>query len=976
MEKEDIRAKKISQLPDLDISDWENLYFVLGYNADGQVANYKCNILQLAQTLVDTGLISTTSNVHNVSYERLVNITTTSSSQFEGKAYSINLVPNKGFRLPETITVEGAEIISYDRESGLLRIDAGNKEGVIYVGGTGEYIEYDLQIDLIGMTYVNDNVKETYHVNDEIILTLSTIDQDHYDVPDEFTLTGLEIVGTDGYKKDLGYTGTLKLRFNGTVDANVSGSAKRIYLYYFGYSIYNDHILEYDENNIPIAPGTRFNTLIKGRNVCPVNYVNGFDYGNGLDEVPGEESINQNIYIIIPQKYFINGNDIFKNDTGEGFKMTAGNSSFERQIQYTESANPEKMIYTFKYEEIDYYAFCISTEGIIGHQMFKSLGSVAELLVNIRWETQLPVKIAAGTSANIPAGIIKLIYGDDHEETMENGFTISYNDSLGTFDGHTYTAPSIAGLQEERNVIKFTCNYLTFSDTKSTIVYIPGEDDDLEAIAYRDNIQDIDFNESFILDKRKVYGIKENGEEISPFSLLNRIRFECEFGDITNNGDDTFTYTAPMRQMDALETLNIIYKESYVCTIRFTIFSPDFHDIIWPTVLPKGIYDTERLKFDTTVYKVMDNGSYQKLTDPNFSITASKGTIDANSWTYIPPSNIHQVEETTYIKVADGTTLIAGSKYYTTSGGGGEFTAEGTEVADYTHNYWKKHVEMVDVPDVNSYIFVDFTLTYKHCHASKRIYVHHGSTPTLTDYYWYCGQYCPTGTTNPVNDLANTAEILTDPGWRKIDQSLPHYRNPESVFNGTVTFYQGYTAAAEYYVVVPYELVIFNNSGVALVDPSSPTNTIQINGHLYNIYKRTPKASFADKLYYVQEAAIYWYVGKTYPLDPLEHSELITPMYASDTPGYGGQYELNSGWHVITNYQYLKNNHQPIYSNASIAFDEPGYYLALPADAIVLNGLDEDQTRNYQVAGSMSIDGVGYTVYNTAEAEFSHLIYP
>ena len=59
----DIRARKITQLPDLDISDYENLYFALGYNIEGKVANYKLSLVELAQALVDTGLISTSSGL-------------------------------------------------------------------------------------------------------------------------------------------------------------------------------------------------------------------------------------------------------------------------------------------------------------------------------------------------------------------------------------------------------------------------------------------------------------------------------------------------------------------------------------------------------------------------------------------------------------------------------------------------------------------------------------------------------------------------------------------------------------------------------------------------------------------------------------------------------------------------------------------------------------------------------------------------
>lgn len=939
----DIRARKISQLPDLDLSDYEHLYFALGYNNDnGQVANYKINILQLAQTLVDTGLISTSSAVHYISYAGLVNITTISRQEFEGRTYTINLIPNVGFALPDNISVNGAEIMSYNKDTGELRIDAGNREGVIYISGEAVYIEYELNIDLVSITYTNDNVKNTYHVNDEILLTLTTVDQDHYDIParNELSLSGLSIVS---YNNDLGYTGTVKLKFNGSGNGNVTGTAKRIYLYYFGYSILNDNVLTYDEHGTPIAPGTRFNTLMKGRNVCPIDYSRGFDYGNGVDEVPDSEVINKNIYIVVPQKYYLQNNNIYKDDNNLGYKMLAGNSSFERQVQTTEDAAAEKMIYTFRYEDIDYYALCISTEGIIGHQMFKSLGNISSLTTGIRWESPIPVKIAAGTSTNIPKGVVKLIFGDDHEETIETGFAISYNDSLGTFNDYTYYAPRIEDLTDERNVIKFTCNYLEFTDTISTIVYIPGEDDELVEIGYEDTINDIEYNQTFILDKNKVYGVRDNGTTYH-FSLLNQIRFECEYGTITNNGDNTFTYTAPFRQIDAIESLNIIYKESYIKNIRFTIISPDFHDIIWPTVLPKGIYDTETIALDTTIYKVMDeNDAYQKVTG-GFTVETDHGTITTSGGKYIynPP----------YIADPNPSTSVN----------------EGETLSGDEQN----------APNVNSYMYVNITIRYKHCQTTKQIIVNHGQTPQLTDFYWYCGQYCPTSLTNPVNDIANYNEIATDPGWRKIDNSLAYYRNPQSVFDGIVRFYQGYNGSVPYYIAVPKDILVYDTSGIALVDSTSPYSRIVIAGSEYNVYSFNASQTFANKLYYYKEAATYWYIGIEYPQDPVANPELVTATYG-DT--IGNQTQIRSGWHTIPNINELRANHEHIFGdvNASWAdYSDNHFYLVVPAGSVILDamGVDVTQADNYDRQTSMTIDGLGYDVYNVSGNEFGHRIYP
>ena len=55
------------------------------------------------------------------------------------------------------------------------------------------------------------------------------------------------------------------------------------------------------------------------------------------------------------------------------------------------------------------------------------------------------------------------------------------------------------------------------------------------------------------------------------------------------------------------------------------------------------------------------------------------------------------VFKTSYIAVADGTTLTAGNKYYTSDKGDGEFTAEGTELANDSYHYYEKIEGKTDV---------------------------------------------------------------------------------------------------------------------------------------------------------------------------------------------------------------------------------------------------------------------------------------
>ena len=920
----DIRAKKISQMPDLDISDWENLYFLLGYKDGDNVANYKINMLQLAQSLVETGLISTGGGVHYISYSGLVHITTPSRNDFEGRIFTINLVPDLGYRLPDSVTVEGATIINYSPETGVLKIDTGIQERLITVSAVGEYVDYYLNINLLGCTYTNNNVQDVYHINDEILLTLTTIDQDHYDVPDisELTLQGLSVIN---YDKSQGYTGTLRLRFNGENNGNITGSAKRIYLYYFGYSILGDNILQYNEEDLPSAPGNRFYTLTKGRGLCPINFVQGFDYGDGIEYVPEEDASNQNIYIIVPKEYYIENGNIFKDDNNIGYQMTAGTSSFERQVQYTEEANPQKMIYEINYEDVEYYVLCISTEGIQGHQPFKQIGDISALLVNVQWNSELPVKIAAGTTTSIPKGTITCTYGDGHTEDLESGFTILYNDDIGVYNNNSYVAPAIAEMENDIETLTFTCTYRGLSDSKTIMLYIPGDDDNLASIRYNEVIPAIEYNKTYILYKNKVIGINEDSSE---YVITNpeRIEFNCEYGNIVDNGDGTLTYTAPFRQIDVREKLTIIYKNNYSTDVRFTVKSPDFHDIYWATQLPYSIYDTETISMDMTLFKIMDsNNSYQKVTTDldEIIVTSTLGLVDSD-FIYHPA-------------------------------------------------------------EVPSQQFVDITVKYKHCQETKRIYVKHGQNPaTSNNFYWYCGQYCPSSLTNPENDLADVNVNPNAPGWRKFDYAKSYYRSPHSVFNGTIQFYKDYLSPVEYYVAIPEDLYLFDNNNTQLITSDDIYGTVIISGNTYNIFKLGPNSTMSNKIYYTNPPSIYWYIGETEPVDPNSSDGLITPVLTGNS--MGTWYELGLGWHVIPTDSYNAihgtNNHLWTTFNGysanntySVSITSGSYYFVVPHGTYFKDATGTTFYFNEKRIGTTEIDGMSYDVYRDTGDEFNLFIY-
>jgi hypothetical protein len=944
----DIRAKKITQMPDLNNTDWENIWVLLGYNDGDNVANYKVNMLQLAQNLLETGLINPSGIMHYISYAGLQHITSPSAIQFEGRVFTVVLVPDAGYELPDTIEVDGATIVTYNKVTGALKIDAGYNDGMINIIGSANYIEYTLGINIINGTYENINPKETYHINDELTIILTAIDQDHYDVPDinELGLQGLAVLD---YNKSQGYTGTLRVKFDGTGNGIISGSTKRIKIYYFGYSIAGDNILNYDENNIPTSPGNRFTFLSKGRNKCPINFEQGFDYGNGIEYIPDPDALDDNVYIIVPKgalddngntvgQYYIKNGNIFKDDNNVGWVMLAGNSSFERQVQYTEEAEPKPIIYETNYEEVNYYILCISTEGIQGHQSFNSIGNVAQRIVGIKWNSDVPERIAAGTTVSIPRGNISVIFGDGHEETQEDGFTISYNGEIGNYNNNTYAAPPLAEMDDEVVILKFTCTYQGMTDVKQVILYVPGDDDNLVRIIYDDVIPAIEYNKTYTLYKNKVKGINED-DSTYVISKPEKLIFTCTYGTLTDNEDGTLTYTAPFRQIDIQETINITYKSSYMTNVRFTVLSPDFHQIVWPTQLPNAIYDNETLQLDVTLYKVMDSdGSYQKITTDleDIIITVTKGSINS-TYLYNPSYN---------------------------------------EALEPEHSA---------INPVASELEVTFTLQYKHCQAVKKMYVRHGNTPASTpNFYWYCGQYCPSSLTNPENDLANYNTDPKSPGWRQLHNAVSSYRVPNTAFDGVVQFYKGYIAPVEYYVTLPDDMGLFDSSGNSLVDISNPYRQILISGKEYNIFKLGPSATMSDKIYYVLPAADYWYVGRDYPVSPITHPELITPALSGEIEESTHWKGLNEGWHVIANLENVKLNNQHLFEEygsgysytVDFGYEDVEYYMVVPKGSKFKDAVEAiiDVTENK--LGLMEIDGKQYDSYKFINSEFAYKIFP
>jgi len=641
-----IRAEKISQMISLpeslrkvgdeDITeinlrelnlntDWDKLYFVLALNdGDKKYANYKLNFAQLIGMLIDSGQMGNSEGVsHALRIEQMNNFSIIPSGTiFSGSSHTFTIIPDPGYELPAEITVQNSSY-TYDNETGVVHLNKVVRNSDVFMDIRVELKEYVLNTNFVDINATISPVKSKYTINDIINIDLITTDINHLSLPslEEIELIGLNVVSYELLNE---YTGNLKIKINGKNDnISININAKESITYYFGYTTKDTDILVF-ENNIPINIGTSFTSLFNQRDKCPIDYINGFDYGDGT-EIIGK---NDNVYIIVPQKYVNINNEsmIYLADNGDIYEMVAGNSGFAVTIQ--NNLQNQRMIYEITYEGVAYYVLCISTEGKRGHQSFRNIGNIGNQQIGIEWVNSLPSSFVSSQSYELSSniGYVNIIYGDNHKERIDSDFIITV--SAGTYNSMTH----VFNTPDNTTTIPciFTCRYGDFISTKETEIVVKGDDYGISQIMWEQNISSIETLDHITLDPETIYGsyFGNTRRKIADPSL---VQFSANLGTISNN-----IYTAPNTNTIIGDIITASYTtegSTFTVTKNISVQPYNFTDIVWATNIPMSMFDNESLII-SNIYKIKNNNTYELISNEDITINPSSGSILGN--TYIP----------------------------------------------------------------------------------------------------------------------------------------------------------------------------------------------------------------------------------------------------------------------------------------------------------------------------------------------------
>ena len=230
----------------------------------------------------------------------------------------LKFIPYNGYRMPDFIEVSGASY-SYDPSNKLIRLynplSTDNKITITIIGEIA-YYTINISINNVTIESVSPN-KPTYQIGDTVEMHI--LADNGYLLPNNIELENASLIN---YNSN---TGILTFRVNGTGNVNISGQSQSSKLYYFGFAadgVDGDSILGYS-NGIPNGQITVSNKFYSNSS-CPINYSLSYQFTDDPTEIYGDD----NVWLIVPTKYFNKNSKLFIDDDGNSYKLTGGNSGF------------------------------------------------------------------------------------------------------------------------------------------------------------------------------------------------------------------------------------------------------------------------------------------------------------------------------------------------------------------------------------------------------------------------------------------------------------------------------------------------------------------------------------------------------------------------------------------------------------------------------------------------------------------------
>ena len=257
-----------------------------------------------------------------------------------------------GYVMPNYVEVTGANF-DYDKENKSIRIynpTASNHKIIIVMNGeTGHYsIIYNLRN--ITYSYISTE-QSNYQKDDSIRIQLTP--ETGYKLPNTVSLENATLIN---YDKNIG-TLSFKVSGTGNIKINAMGELNSIYYFVFAADGYDgESILGYDENSMPNGVIT-VNNKFYSNSACPIDYSESYKFMDDPTESYGEE----NVWMILPSRYFNKSNKSFLDDNGNAYKLTGGNSGLGINID---------IVIDGHIDNVDYVICLIANEGILDYINF------------------------------------------------------------------------------------------------------------------------------------------------------------------------------------------------------------------------------------------------------------------------------------------------------------------------------------------------------------------------------------------------------------------------------------------------------------------------------------------------------------------------------------------------------------------------------------------------------------------------------
>lgn len=232
--------------------------------------------------------------------------------------------PQLGYVMPDYVTVNGAEF-EYNKTLKTVKVfnpnSSNNKIIISMVGNIGYYtISYSLTNIAVSYISAEHNV---YQYNEEVEIQLTP--NGEYALPNSLNVLNGEIINYDKI------TGILKFKVSGTGNIIISGAAVLNSTYYFGFAadgVDGESILGYDTNGMPNGQITVNNNFYTNTG-CPIDYTVSYKFTEDPTEVYGDD----NVWLIVPTKYFNTSRQVFLDDNNNEYRLTGGNSGFNITIE-------------------------------------------------------------------------------------------------------------------------------------------------------------------------------------------------------------------------------------------------------------------------------------------------------------------------------------------------------------------------------------------------------------------------------------------------------------------------------------------------------------------------------------------------------------------------------------------------------------------------------------------------------------------